>query len=59
MAKRRSPADSGSRGGVTLGQQRGERSRQQILDAAMTLFSRNGYTATSITQLSKACGLPL
>jgi len=42
----------------TLRQQQGARSREEILDAAERLMSERGFAAASISQLSKACGLP-
>src|SRR4051812_15936614 len=44
---------------LTKRQQLGERSRREILDAASELLARQGYAGTSISQLSKACGLPV
>ncbi len=43
---------------LTQREQLGEESRGKILDAATKLFARQGYDGTSISQLSKACGLP-
>lgn len=43
---------------LTQREQLGEESRHKILEAAATLFARQGYDGTSISQLSKACGLP-
>ncbi|MCC3650615.1 TetR/AcrR family transcriptional regulator [Streptomyces sp. S07_1.15] len=37
---------------------RGMRSREAILDTATGLMSLHGYTATSISMISAACGLP-
>lgn len=36
----------------------GDRSRNEILDAAMALVARSSYAGTSIAAISKACGLP-
>jgi AcrR family transcriptional regulator len=40
-------------------QPRADVSREQILNVAMKLFAERGYTGTSISRLSKACGLPV
>ena len=37
--------------------ERSERSRQQILDAALKLFSHRGYGATSVRDIAEAAGL--
>jgi hypothetical protein len=37
---------------------RGRRSREEILDAATRVMAERGYTATSLSTLSKATGLP-
>ena len=39
--------------------QRSERSRRQILDAALSLFSRQGYRGTSIREIGDAAGLSI
>ena len=44
------------RGKVTQ-EQRSEKSRQQILDAALRLFSHNGYGATSVRDVAEEAGL--
>ena len=36
----------------------GDRSRKEILDAAARLAAQTSYAATSISDISKACGLP-
>ena len=36
----------------------GDRSRKEILDAASRLAAQTSYAATSISDISKACGLP-
>ncbi|MGZ8795860.1 MAG: TetR/AcrR family transcriptional regulator [Thermoanaerobaculia bacterium] len=38
-------------------EERSERSRQQILDAALKLFSHRGYGATSVQEIAEAAGL--
>lgn len=38
-------------------EERSEKSRQQILDAALKLFSHNGYGATSVRDIAEAAGL--
>jgi AcrR family transcriptional regulator len=38
-------------------EKRSERSRQQILDAALKLFSHRGYGATSVQEIAEAAGL--
>ena len=38
-------------------EERSERSRQQILDAALKLFSHRGYGATSVKEIAEAAGL--
>ncbi len=38
-------------------EERSERSRQQILDAALKLFSHNGYGATGVRDIAEAAGL--
>lgn len=38
-------------------EKRSERSRQQILDAALKLFSHRGYGATSVRDIAEAAGL--
>lgn len=40
------------------GNQRGRRSRAELLEAAARLFSERGYAGTSISALSEATGLP-
>lgn len=42
----------------TKRQQLGERSRQEILDAATRLMGARGYDGVSIAQIAKASGLP-
>ena len=39
--------------------ERSERSRRQILDAALSLFSRKGYGATSVREIGDAAGLSI
>ena len=39
------------------GQDRGERSRRAILDAAFPIFARDGYAAASLNQIIEASGL--
>ena len=39
--------------------ERSERSRRQILDAALSLFSRQGYRGTSIREIGDAAGLSI
>jgi AcrR family transcriptional regulator len=39
--------------------ERSERSRRQILDAALALFSRQGYRGTSIREIGDAAGLSI
>ena len=43
---------------LTARQEQGTRSREEILDAAERLMGSRGYAATSISTLSKECGLP-
>jgi AcrR family transcriptional regulator len=43
---------------LTKKQQQGEQSRELILDATERLMATNGYAATSISDIRKACGLP-
>jgi AcrR family transcriptional regulator len=43
---------------LTARQEQGTRSREEILDAAERLMGARGYAATSISALSKECGLP-
>jgi len=43
---------------ITKRQQRGESSRELILDATERLMATRGYAATSISDIRKACGLP-
>jgi AcrR family transcriptional regulator len=43
---------------LTAKQAQGERSREEILEAAEALMSAKGYAATSISDLAKASGLP-
>jgi AcrR family transcriptional regulator len=38
--------------------EQGSRSRERILDAASRLMAGRGYAATSISEISAACGLP-
>jgi AcrR family transcriptional regulator len=38
-------------------EERSERSRRQILDAALKLFSHRGYGATSVQEIAEAAGL--
>ena len=38
-------------------EERSEKSRQQILDAALKLFSHNGYGATSVRDIAEEAGL--
>lgn len=38
-------------------EERSEKSRQQILDAALRLFSHHGYGATSVRDIAEAAGL--
>src|SRR5689334_6689237 len=38
-------------------EERSERSRTQILDAALKLFSHRGYGATSVRDIAEAAGL--
>jgi AcrR family transcriptional regulator len=38
-------------------EERSQRSRAQVLDAALTLFSRQGYRATSIRDIADAAGV--
>ena len=40
-----------------LQEERSERSRTQILDAALKLFSHRGYGATSVRDIAEAAGL--
>ncbi|MFI6520696.1 TetR/AcrR family transcriptional regulator [Spirillospora sp. NPDC050679] len=40
------------------GNRRGRRSREEILDAAERLMAERGYAATSLSALSRECGLP-
>jgi AcrR family transcriptional regulator len=42
----------------TQRQRQGENSREQILDATERLMSTRGYSATSISDIRAACGLP-
>jgi AcrR family transcriptional regulator len=51
-------AGSGSSPTLTAKQAQGERSREEILEAAEALMSAKGYAATSISDLAKASGLP-
>src|SRR6187200_2340230 len=37
--------------------ERSERSRQQILDASLRLFSHRGYGATSVSDIAEGAGL--
>ena len=39
--------------------ERSERSRRQILDAALALFSKQGYRATSVREIGDAAGLSI
>jgi AcrR family transcriptional regulator len=43
---------------LTKKQQQGEQSRELILDATERLMATNGYAATSISDIRRACGLP-
>jgi AcrR family transcriptional regulator len=43
---------------LTKKQQQGEQSRELILDSTESLMATNGYAATSISDIRKACGLP-
>jgi AcrR family transcriptional regulator len=43
---------------LTAKQSQGARSREDILDAAERLMGARGYTATSISELARASGLP-
>lgn len=43
---------------LTAKQAQGERSREEILEAAAGLMSSRGYAATSISDLAKVSGLP-
>lgn len=43
---------------LTRRQLQGERSKQDILDAAAALMSTRGYSGTSISELAKESGLP-
>ena len=52
------PAGSGTSPTLTAKQAQGERSREEILEAAEALMSAKGYAATSISDLAKASGLP-
>lgn len=44
---------------TTKRQQQGESSRELILDATERLMATRGYAATSISDIRKACGLPV
>lgn len=46
------------RSGRTAKQVQGDRSREEILEAAAGLMSAKGYAATSISDLAKVSGLP-
>jgi AcrR family transcriptional regulator len=43
---------------LTKKQQKGEQSRELILDATERLMATRGYAATSISDIRNACGLP-
>jgi len=49
-------AEPGKRANLRLLQ--GDRSRKEILEAASRLAAQTSYAATSISDISKACGLP-
>jgi AcrR family transcriptional regulator len=49
-------SEAGKRANLRLLQ--GDRSRKEILDAASRLAAQTSYAATSISDISKACGLP-
>jgi len=52
----RKATEPSKRGNLRLLQ--GDRSRKEILDAAARLAAQTSYAATSISEISKACGLP-